>query len=313
MRLTSKQENRNILNMKIKLQLLAVILILFVTSGCGPVIEVPPAHVGKITTGSGLQEGLIAPSKIRLDSQIGMYKNLILAETADKAVKEAMPVFMPKDQLNLTVEVRGIVSVSPEPSNVDKIFSRLVPKPVNDRVSRIDMDDIYLTYGQNPIREVVRIVVTKYSIDELMSNRESVGQEMYNNVKKALSTTPLTIVDFGFADLQPPKVVVDAQEIKKQREIEIQRAEAEKQIKLQHAQAALEVANKQQEVDLKEAETQVLVNKKLAEGVSEAFIMQRALHIWENISTNDSKTIIMPAEAFRNPAILMGTLNSLNK
>ena len=242
-----------------------------------------------------------------------MYKNLILAETADKAVKEAMPVFMPKDQLNLTVEVRGIVSVSPEPSNDDKIFSRLVPKPVNDRVSRIDMDDIYLTYGQNPIREVVRIVVTKYSIDELMSNRESVGQEMYNNVKKALSTTPLTIVDFGFADLQPPKVVVDAQEIKKQREIEIQRAEAEKQIKLQHAQAALEVANKQQEVDLKEAETQVLVNKKLAEGVSEAFIMQRALHIWENISTNDSKTIIMPAEAFRNPAILMGTLNSLNK
>ena len=79
MRLTSKQENRNILNMKIKLQLLAVILILFVTSGCGPVIEVPPAHVGKITTGSGLQEGLIAPSKIRLDSQIGMYKNLILS------------------------------------------------------------------------------------------------------------------------------------------------------------------------------------------------------------------------------------------
>lgn len=44
--------------------LLIAIFSLFVV-GCGPIVEVPPAHIGKLTTSSGLQEGIISPSKIR--------------------------------------------------------------------------------------------------------------------------------------------------------------------------------------------------------------------------------------------------------
>jgi len=301
------QKNKYSMNMKKYYIALLAVMTLFLT-GCGPIVEVPPAHVAKLSTASGLQEGLITPGKLRLGPAIGKYESLVMAQTADMAVKEAMPVFMPKDQLNLTLEIRGVVSVSPDPNNVDKLFSRVVPSPVNDRVSMIDMSTIYTTYGQNVIREVCRIVVTRYSIDEVMANRERIGAELFQDVKKALANTPLTVVEFGFADLQPPPVIVQAQETKKTREIEILRAEADKAIKLQQAEAALAVAIKQQEVDLKEAETQVLVDKKLAEGVSEAFVMQRALRVWENMSTNDAKMIIMPSEAFRNPALLMGTM-----
>lgn len=288
---------------------LAILSIILV--GCGPIVEVPPAHVAKRSTASGLQEGLILPGKIRLGMAIGKYDNLILAQTADMSIKESMPVYMPKDQLNLTLEVRGVISVSPDEKNVEKLFARVVPKRTNkDRVTMIDMDTIYETYGQNPLREVSRVISTKYSIDEIMANRERIGQELFNAVKESLQNTPLTVIEFGFADLQPPQVVVTAQETKKTREVEILRAEADKAIALQKAEAALAVAIKQQEVDLKEAETQVLVDKKLAEGVSEAFVMQRALRVWDNLSTNDNKTIIiLPAEAIRNPSIMMGVMN----
>lgn len=277
--------------------------------GCGPVCDVPPAHVGKLSTASGLQEGIIPPSKIRLDAAFGKYQNLILVETADKPIKESMTVFMPKDQLNLTVEVRGIATVSADLKNVDKIFARISPKVVSDRVSRTDMDDVYLTYGQNPVREVTRTIVTKYSIDQLMLNRESISQELLKEIRDTTASSPISFIDFGLADIQPPKVVIDAQETAKEREIGIKRAESQKQINLQEAQGALEVAIKRQEVDLKEAETQVLVDKKLSEGVSEAFVMQRALRIWENISTNQTKTIILPSEAIKNPSLMFGVFN----
>jgi regulator of protease activity HflC (stomatin/prohibitin superfamily) len=168
---------------------------------------------------------------------------------------------------------------------------------------------VYSIYGQNPIREVARTVVTKYSIDEIMQNREKIGQELFIAVRETLKGSPITVLDFGFADLQPPQVIVQAQEARKEREVAILKADAEKQVKLKQAEAALEVAQKQQEVDLKEAETQVLVEGKLSSAVSEAFVTQRALKIWESLATNDAKTIIMPAEAIKNPALLMGTVN----
>jgi hypothetical protein len=294
---------------------LLIVFTAFFLIGCGPLVEIPPAHVAKRSTSGGLQQGLIQPSRLRLDWAVGAsYDTLILVETADKPIKEGIKVFMPKDQLNLEMDVRGIVSVSPDESNVEKIFSRVSPQPKASRVSYIDADQVYDIYGANPIREVARTVVTKYSIDEIMQNRERIGQELFLAVKDALKGSPITVLDFGFADLQPPKVIVEAQEARKEREVSILRAEADKQVKLKQAESALEVAQKQQEVDLKEAETQVLVDKKLAEGVSEAFALQRALKIWDNLSTNDAKTIIlMPSEAMKNPALMIGALNTAKK
>lgn len=38
-----------------------------VLAGCGQKVEVPPAHVGKVMTKNGYQEGTIGTSKFRLD------------------------------------------------------------------------------------------------------------------------------------------------------------------------------------------------------------------------------------------------------
>lgn len=290
--------------------LVLVLLSVPLLVACGTTVEVPPAHVGKLSTKSGLQAGIIQPSKLRLGGMCLTCDNLILAEASDYPIKESMPIFMQQDTLNLTVEVRGTAAISSDEANVEKVFARVPATPVenNDRVSKIGMGTVYVTYGQPIIRETTRTIITKYNIKQVMENRDSIGQEIWQAVRERLKATPITMVQFGLADVQPPEVIVKAQEAAKSREIAIQQAEADKQVALKTAEAAYEVAVKQQQVDLKEAQTQVLVEQKLSEGVNQAFVAQRSLRVLEQLAKSDNKVFFLPLEAFTNPALLLGTV-----
>lgn len=116
----------------------------------------------------------------------------------------------------------------------------------------------------------------------------------------------------GLANVKPPDVIIKAQEAAAERTIAIEQAEADKLVSLKKAEAALEVARKQQEVELIEAETQVLVDKKLAEGVSDAWLRQRGLSVLEKLAAGDNKIIFLPTEALNNPGIMLG-IGTLNK
>jgi len=283
-------------------------MVMFLVS-CGKRVEVPPAHVGKRSTANGLQEKVIPPSKFRLSfvwpGQVG--DSLIICQASDYPVKETMKVFMPEDQLNLeTVEIRGTYSISSNASNVNKIFDRITPIQKEDRLFYIPIAQVYRTYAEPIVRETTRTVLTAYTIEYIMMNRESVGQELSDAIKLKLKGTPITPLYIGLADIQPPDVILRAQEKAKEREIAIKEADNEKMVNLKKAEGALEVAIKQQQVDLKEAETQVLVDKKLAEGVSEAFVTQRALKALTTLVASDNKIYFLPMEAMTNPAILIG-------
>ncbi|MEK7585253.1 MAG: SPFH domain-containing protein [Patescibacteria group bacterium] len=283
--------------------------------GCGETVEVPPAHIGKLSTSSGLQKGVIQPGRLRLDLKWGMYQTLVLIEAADCGVKETMEVYMPKDNLNLTMEVRGTLSVSADEENVDKVISRVAGSVIKDnyRIRIIDNEEIYRIYAEPVVREVARSVVAAYSIDELMLNRELTGQKLEEAIRKELASTPFTVVRFGLANVQPPRVIVDAQESRKRREVEILEAESKKLIALQQAEAALQVAFKQQEVDLKEAETQVMVDQKLAEGINRAFVTQRALKVLETMAQSPNKVFFLPQEVMTNPMLLLGPVQDALK
>lgn len=295
-------------------RIIAASLIIATLSGCTmpTSVEVPPAHIGKLSTESGLQDGIIQPSKFRLEGFCYNCDNLILAEASDYGTGESMKIYMPKDELNLQVDVRGVFSISAEEANVEMVFARITATRVegNNRMQIIPMTKVYNTYAQPVIRSTIRAILTKYTIAQVMENRDTISHELSQEVRSRLSSTPITTIRFGLADVQPPAVIVSAREAAKEREIAIQRAEADKQVSLKEAEAALEVAVKQQEVDLKEAETQVMVNKKLAEGVNNAFVTQRWLKIMNNLASNpDGRVIILPYEAIKNPSLLMGTFN----
>ena len=294
---------------KLSLTLLAAIP--FLMCSCGSRVEVPTAHVGKVKTAAGLEEGIKHPSSFRLPFAVHSKPELILLETSHFPVNEQIVLFMPKDKLNLTFDVRGTMFVVPEKS--DELFGKLVPQGNGGVVSLISSHLIYTTYGQQLIRSRVRAVMSKYTIEEVMNNRESVNAELSEEIVSLFSdkSYPLGVIQFGLADIQPPAVIVKAQESAKEREVAIQTAEAQKAVALTEAGAALEVAQKQQEIDLLEAETQVLVEEKLSTAVNERFIAQRALRVLEDMANNPNKTFVISSEVLKSPQTMIGVNNKI--
>lgn len=300
--------------MKHFVSILLIALLVVIASGCGHKVEVPPAHVGKLSTKSGLQETIIQQSKLRLRWPCRTCDSLILAEASDHGFTESLTIFMPKDQLNLKVDVRGILAISSDQANVNKIFARVPASNTQDKyIKIIGLDKVYIPYGQPVLRELVRTVMTKYSIAEVMENRGAISTELHQTGMAKLKESPMTLLQFALANIQPPKVIVNAQIQRKAREVAIGKAEADKLVSLKQAEAALEVAKMQQQVDLTEAETQLMVNRKLAEGVSQAYIAQRSLKILETLANSNNKVILLPMEALRNPALLTGLTNDAMK
>lgn len=291
------------------LKVLGALSIITFLSGCfGEVVEVPTAHRGVISTATGLKEGILPPSKLRLSSFCRVCDNLILAEVSDYSTNETLQLYMPKDRLNISVDVRGTFATSDAPNDLNMIFSRVSPTPVTGRVSKIPAVKVYETYAQQIILDRVRSVVAKYDIATLMDNREQIGAELREAVRAALEGRPVKVLNFGLSDIQPPSVILEAEVKRKSREIAINQAEAEKEVRLRVAQADLEVAALKQSVDLKEAETQVLVEKKLKEGFSQAYVAQRGLKILEALAKSENKVIFLPTEALSNPSVMIGGL-----
>jgi regulator of protease activity HflC (stomatin/prohibitin superfamily) len=274
---------------------------------CGARVEVPTAHVGKIKTEAGLEEGLKYPSSFRLPASLVVKNELVLVETSHFSVDEKIQLFMPKDQLNLTFDIRATMFIDPERS--EELFARLTARQTDqDRVLLIPATTVYETYGSQLVRSKVRTVLSEYTIAEIMAKRETINDELAKAMTDLFSGKkyPIGVIQFGLADIQYPEIIIKAQELAKEREVQIQTAEAQKAVQLKEAEAALEVARKQQEIDLVEAETQVLVEQKISEAVSEAFVTQRALKVLDKMADNPNKTFILPMEAFTQPEMLMG-------
>lgn len=295
-----------------QLKTIGAVSALALIAACGRPVEVPPGFVAKLNTASGLQEEIIQPSKFRLESWCTNCSNVIMLEASDRKVKEKMQIFIPGNELNITVEVVATMAIDNKPSTVDPIFSRIpsVGKALkqnaagqvterDDRISIITFDKVYTTYGEQAILETVRSTLTNYSIAEIMENRDAISAELHQKVQAKLKGTPLTVLSFGLADVQFPDIIIRAKERAAEREAAIAEAENRKAIAL-----------KEQEIELIQAETQMLVDQKLAEGVSKAFMAQRWLSIWEKMAGNEQKTIIViTPEGMGDPNIMMPTLN----
>ena len=280
------------------------IALITLTAGCGARVEVPPAHVGKIKTANCIEEKLHTPSSFRLPFSMMVRNQLLIVETSHFAVEEPLEIFMPKDKLVMTFDIRGTLSIAPDDAN--SIFENITAQDQDLTVMTIPSKKVYDIYGTQVIRTKARAIVTQYGIYDVLENMDEISLEILNACREELSGTPLRIQRLALSNVKPPSIIVVAQEKAKEREVAIQQAEADKLVDIKEAEAALEVALKQQEVDLVEAETQVLVEKKLSESVSGAFVTQRALKALDKLAASENTIIFLPFEAMTNPAMMIG-------
>lgn len=273
-------------------KLVLVALAVVGLSACGEKVEVPPAHVGKILTKSGFQPEVIPPSKFRLEKCWAYCDRLVLVEVSDQSFKQTMQLFMPKDELNISFDIRGQASISDNPDNIHRIFDKVVPP--DGGVVRFDQ--VFSTYAENRIRTVARSHMSRYTIAEIVSNRETIGAELSEALKTALVGTPINIGFVDLADVQYPSIITDAKIAAKEREVAIGREENERKIALIQAETELQLAEKNQAVRLKQAQTIKLENELVAESVTDRYLAYRALEVQEAMAENNA-TVFMPFEA----------------
>lgn len=297
----TKTKTRQI--MKIKHILFALISTMILVS-CGKRVEVPPAHIGLVKTETGIEDEIRQPSSFRLPFSLTVKNQLITIETSNFQVREEISMFMPKDQLKFDVDIRGICSI--DQSMGKKIADKIPASQGEDDILRISSTPVYSTYAQQVIRSQARSVLAKYTITEVLTNLDQVSDEIYEKVSNETKGSPIRLVRLDISKAQPPKVIMDAQELRKKREVAIDQAEAEKAIALKEAESRFAVEQKNQAIDLLEAETQVLVEKKLSESVNSAFVTQRALKILEKMAESPNKVFVLPSEALQNPSIMLG-------
>lgn len=275
----------------------ALVLSSMLLAACGDKVEVPPANVGKVLTKNGYKVETVPPSKFRLEWCWFYCDRLVTLEVADRGMKEHFQLFMPKDQLNMSFDIRLTLSVKSDEKSVTMLFDRVTANvDPNTGNYFINVKKVYETYGQPILRDVIRTVVAKYSINEVASNREQLNGEITKAVLNALADTPLTVRRIAFADVQFPEIIVKAKEAAAEKAIEIQKEEAQKQITMVRLQAELEQERMRRNIRKERAMAVLEENEIISKSVTESYLAYRRLEVLEMMANNEN-TVFIPLEA----------------
>lgn len=239
--------------------LIAVIAFSVLLTGCGKMVEVPPAHVGKVMTKDGYQNNLIGTSKFRLAPCWAYCDKLVVLDVSDKASVEGMTIFMPTDKLNLTVSVQTTLSLNPE--KTESLFGTIAPNEGGEN-ALIPWDKVYQTYAKQIVLTESREYLSKYSIAEIASSMEKVNSDLRSILTKAIADkTPFDVRYVGITKVEYPKIITDAQENAAQRREQIQQEEAQLQISKVRLERELQEARLQRQIDFEKAQGEAAAQK----------------------------------------------------
>lgn len=255
----------------------AALAAVFIT-GCGERVEVPPAHVGKIMTKDGYQEGTIPTSKFRLPACVNYCDRLVTLDVSDKAYAEALQIFIPEDQLNLGVTIQATLSLNPK--KAEELFSAISPEEVNSYLSKIENKKIYTTYASQIIQKEVREYLSKYSISQIASSNEKINADLGQRLGAVIAErTPFNVRFVGITNLKYPEIITQAQEASAERREAIQKEEAQTKVSEAQLDRQLKEARLQRAIEKEKAETEALSQRVLAESVDPRVLRLRELEI----------------------------------
>ncbi len=262
-------------------------------AACGSKVEVPAAHVAKIMTKDGYKADTIGTSKFRLDWCWAYCDKLVLLDASDQAVSEKMELFMPEDKLNMTFDLRLTMIINP--NKYEELFARIPPVEQNG-VDVISWNKAYVTYAQQIVRAEAREFLSDFTIAEIASSRETINAQLSQRLTKSINEkTPFQVRYVGLADIQYPKIIVEAQENAAERREKVQQEEAQLQISKVQLERQLQEQQLQRKVDVEKAMAEAEVARIQSQSLTSAYIRYRELQILEKLAESDNKVFVPSA------------------
>jgi hypothetical protein len=258
--------------MKIFTMMFAVMFL----AACGQLVEVPPANVGKIVTKDGYREGLVMPSKTRLEWCVVYCDKLVLLDVSDKAQQEAMTIFMPEDKLNLDLGIQ--VTLSLNANKTEALFNALTPQEVTSYLAKIDWAQIYNTYARQIILTETREYISQFTIAQIASSLEAVNADLRKRLQAIIEErTPFNVRYVGVTSITYPKIITDAQENAAERRERIQQEEAQLQISKVQLERELQETRLRRQIELEKAQIEAKSQEIQREVVDEKVLALRRL------------------------------------
>ncbi|ASD50492.1 hypothetical protein FDI24_gp211 [Acidovorax phage ACP17] len=262
--------------------------------GCGERVDVPPALVAKIVTKDGYKEGIIPTSKFRLDPCMAYCDKLVLLDASDKSVGESIEIFMPKDKLNMKIDLKMTLSVSP--AKYEEVFKNVAPASSSEKDSPIyyiPWETVYSTYAKQILISEAREYLSQYSIGEISSNLERVNQELSAQLSKSIaSRTPFVARFVGLANPRYPDIIVKAQENAAERRERIEQENAQLEISRVELERKLQEANLKRKVEVTKAQADAEVAAIQSKAMTPEYRAYRQLEVLEKMADSDNKVFI---------------------
>lgn len=272
-------------------------LILGLTLGLGACgfDTVPPATKGKILSPKGYEPDVLEPGKYTT----WFREEMVLLQTNTTTYKEHVQIVL-ADKLTLTAEVRFRGRIAGTDKVINAMFNDVVP----DATGVVTFKSVYDVYGRMAVRNKTREILSQYTVDDVHKNYARLSGEIAEVLAIKLKTTPLEISDIALGKIQYPKVVTDAINNAKERELSIKKEEAQAEIELTKKKNERLLAEANYQIEITRAKAIRDKNKIIGEGVTPELIELRRLEVMEKMATNKS-AVFMPVEAMTSPGAQM--------
>ncbi len=275
----------------------ALAVALLTLTACGERVEVPPAYEGKILTQNGYLPDTYAPSTFRLPPcwwPGAICDQLVLIEKSDNGVKEGFTVFMPKNQLTMSFDLRMTASI--RDGKTDAILNKVTAQTTDSGRKFVSFNRVYDTYAKPIIRDAVRSVVAEYTIDEVASSRDAINEAIRERLSTVLGGTPVSLKTAGLASVAYPEVITKRKEQAEERRIEIEQEEARKQVELIKLQTELEKAKANRAIRRERAEAAAEENQIAAASITPEYLEYKKLEVMDAMAQSGA-TVFIPFDA----------------
>lgn len=259
---------------------------------------VPPAHKGKILSGSGYSENVLESGKY----YPWWWESIVLLDTSTQIFSERINV-KSQDQLDVpfTVNFRTRISGS------DKVINGMF-NDIKHENYMISLTQVYNVYGRNVVTNASRSVMGKYKATEIAVNFDKINSEIQKEVTSRMDNSPLEVSDVTLADVAYPTLITEAVEKQHERELAIKTEQNEQAIRMVKKENEMKLAEADYEIRMVNAKAIRDENKITAEGLNPTLLQYRNLEVLEKMAASDNKVFI-PYSAMKE----VGVSNTMYK
>lgn len=268
-----------------KFRVMLAVGLALVVAGCS-FPSVGPTEKGKMVSPSGYSQDILQTGK----HFKWFWQDLIRLDTSTQIANERVEDVVMSDRLMMSFNVQFRTRIHGNDSVLNAMFSDIKPEK-----NEITLSQVYNTYGKRTIHQVARAVLSQYSVDDVLRNYESIGNELHQRVTETLARegSPLEVSNVVLGKPEPPAsvmAVIQATEERREQEALEQASQAIEVVKRQNA---IVLAELDREKKVIEAETLRDQNLIVAEGLSDALLEFRRLETMEKLGDSGS-TIFYP-------------------